>query len=171
MKRIEVDPFDIKSIDKAIYQLNVPFRKWLRERVNRLCEVLAKDYALRTVADEYGYTEGGRITCTAEELPERNGWLVKAEGKGVCFIEYGTGPAAGSASGSIFGSPPPVDISPGSWSSGPEGKGTYQDWLDGGGEEELGPYAWTIQPRSGMYFAFRAATQNVQKVAEEVFRE
>lgn len=159
MRRITIDPFDPMSVSAAIVQL-VSFKSWLRERVDKLCEILAKDYALKTVAEDYGYTEGGSIVCTAEEIP--NGWVVKAEGEGVCFIEYGTGDA--SMSGAILGTPP-VPVFPGSYSN--EHAGTYRAWLESGATE---PYRYEIQPRSGMYFAFRAANDNVQKVAMEVFR-
>lgn len=158
-KKIVIDPFDPASVSKAILEM-YKFKDWLKEKVDELTEKLAKDYALKTVAEDYGYTEGGSIVCTAEEIP--NGWVVKAEGKGVCFIEYGTGDA--SMSGAILGTPP-VDVYPGSYSN--EHAGTYRAWLESGSTE---PYRYEIQPRSGMYFAFRAANDNVRKVAEEVFR-
>lgn len=160
MKRIVIDPFDISSVDKALTQL-ILYKQWLRERVDRLCEILAKDYALRTVADEFGYTEGGRVICTVEEIP--NGYRVVAAGEPVFFLEYGTGPAAGT--GPYLGQPP-VSTHPGSYSDA-EGAGTYGAWVDGGMQ---GEYKYTLQPRAGMYYAFKAATENVRKVAEEVFR-
>lgn len=160
-KKIVIDPFDPVSVSKAILEM-YKFKDWLEEKVKELTEKLAKDYALKTVAVDYGYTEGGSIVCTAEEIP--NGWVVKAEGKGVCFIEYGTGDA--SMSGAILGTPP-VPVYPGSYSASEEGAGTYQAWLESGATE---PYRYEVQPRSGMYFAFRAANENVQKVAMEVFK-
>ncbi len=163
MKHIVIDPLDYHSVEKALRDL-VAYKRWIKERCDELCRRLATDYALRTVADTYGYTEGGRITCTVEEI--ENGYRVVAEGTPVFFLEYGTGPAAGT--GFILGTPP-VSTEPGSYSA--LHAGTYQDWLDGGGEAELGPYKWTIQPRSGMYFAFKAASENVMKVAKEVFSE
>lgn len=159
MKRIVIDPFDISSVDKALTQL-ILYKNWLRERVDRLCDILAKDYALRTVADEFGYTDGGRVTCTVEEIP--NGYRVVAAGEAVFFLEYGTGPAAGT--GPVLGSAP-VSTAPGSWSA--DHAQTYQAWVDGGMQ---GEYKYTLQPRAGMYYAFKAATENVRKVAEEVFR-
>ena len=158
-KKIVFDPFDPASVDRAIFEL-YKFKDWLNEKVKELTEKLAKDYALKTVAEDYGYTEGGSIVCTAEEIP--NGWVVKAEGKGVCFIEYGTGDPAATAI--TFGEVP-VPVGPGTWSA--EHANTYQAWVDGGKE---GPYRDEHEPRSGMYFAFRAANDNVRKVAEEVFR-
>lgn len=159
MKKITIDPFDPVSVSKAILEM-YKFKDWLKEKVDELTERLAKDYALKTVAVDYGYTEGGSIVCTAEEIP--NGWVVKAEGKGVCFIEYGTGDPAERAI--LFGEVP-VPVGPGTWSAGHAG--TYQDWVDGGKAE---PYQYEHEPRSGMYYAFRAANDNVRKVAEEVFR-
>lgn len=160
MRTIVIDPLNIESVARAIDELK-SFQEWLKERVNELCERLAKEYALKTVAEDYGYTEGGSIVCTAEEI--ENGWLVKAEGKGVFFVEYGTGIIAGT--GPILGTPP-VSTEPGSWSA--THAGTYQEWFQGGrnwGE----PYRYEHAPRSGMYFAFQAASENVLKVAEEVF--
>lgn len=158
-KKIVIDPFDPSSVNRAVFEL-YKFKDWLKEKVDELTERLAKDYALKTVAEDYGYTEGGSIVCTAEEIP--NGWVVKAEGKGVCFIEYGTGDA--SMSGAILGTPP-VPVFPGAYSN--EHAGTYRAWLERGATE---PYRYEIQPRSGMYYAFRAANENVQRVAMEVFR-
>lgn len=159
MKRIVIDPFDPKSVDRAVIQL-LQFKTWLKGRVDKLCEVLAKDYALRTVADEFGYTEGGSVVCEAEEI--RNGWVVRASGAPVFFLEYGTGTAAGT--GPVLGSAP-VSTAPGSWSK--DHAQTYQRWVDGGMQ---GPYPYTLEPRAGMYYAFKAASENVQRVAEEVFK-
>ena len=159
MKRIVIDPFSPSSVGAAIIQL-VGFQNWLKERVMKLCEILATDYAMYTVADEFGYTEDGRVVCEVEEIP--HGYVVRAAGEPVFFLEYGTGPSAGS--GPILGEPP-VSTEPGSWSA--LHAGTYQAWLDAGAP---GTYRYEHYPRAGMYYAFRAATQNVQKVAEEVFR-
>lgn len=159
MKRIVIDPFDPVSVSAAIVQL-VQFREELKRKVHKLCEVLARDYALKTVAVDCGYTEGGNIVCEVEEIP--NGYIVRAAGEPVFFLEYGTGPSAGT--GPILGTAP-VSTAPGSWSA--EHAGTYQAWVDAG---MPGPYRYEHAPRAGMYYAFRAATENVQKAAEEVFR-
>ena len=158
-KKIVIDPFSPSSVSSAIFEL-IRFQDWLKAKCDELCRVLAEDYALRTVADDYGYTEGGSIVCTVEEIP--NGYRVVAAGEPVFFLEYGTGPSAGS--GPILGTAP-VSTAPGSWSA--DHAQTYQAWVDGGMQ---GPYKYTIEPRAGMYFAFKAATENVRKVAEEVFR-
>lgn len=164
MKRIVIDPFDPKSVDRAVIQL-LQFKTWLKERVDKLCEVLARDYALRTVADEFGYTEGGSVVCEAEEI--RNGWVVRASGKAVFFLEYGTGTRANT--GPKLGKPP-VETTPGSFSENEAegGKHKWSQWIEEHGTSDGFP--WTIAPRAGMYYAFKAASENVQRVAEEVFK-
>ncbi len=159
MKKITIDPFDPASVNRAVFEL-YKFKDWLKEKVDELTEKLAKDYALKTVAEDYGYTEGGEIVCTAE--PIENGWVVKANGKGVFVLEYGAGDPAGT--GPRLGAPP-VGTWPGAYSD--THAGTYQAWVDAG---RPGHYFYERQPRAGMYFAFRAANDNVQKVAMEVFR-
>lgn len=158
-KRIVIDPLNAAAVGVSVIEF-IRFRQWLTERINRLCETLARDYALKTVADDYGYTEGGEIVCTAE--PIHNGWVVKASGKGVFVLEYGAGDPAGT--GPRLGTPP-VGTWPGAYSD--DHAGTYQAWVDAG---RPGRYFYERQPRAGMYFAFRAANENVQKVAMEVFR-
>lgn len=160
MKKISVDIFDTTSLAHAVIELT-KFKDHVEESSRELCRTLAEDYALKTVAVDYGYTEGGSIVCTAEAIP--GGYSVKAEGRGVYFVEYGTGDSA--MSGAILGTPP-VAAYPGSYSA--EHAQTYQKWATGGYQ---GDYKYERAPRSGMYFAFKAARDNVKNVAEEVFRK
>lgn len=158
-KKIVIDPFDPKSVGFAIVEL-IRFQAWLKQKCDELCKVLATDYALYTVANEFGYTEGGEVVCYVEEI--EHGYRIVAEGRGVFVLEYGAGDPAGS--GPILGTAP-VGAYPGAYSD--THAGTYRAWVDAG---RPGQYYYERQPRAGMYYAFRAANDAVQRVAEEVFK-
>lgn len=94
--KIEIDPFDISSIDKAIKEVE-KIQQNLEEGCKRLVELLAQDGIKEAQArfDASVYAgEKGDITVTSKiEKLSGGGYkaIVNANGENVGFIEFGTG--------------------------------------------------------------------------------
>lgn len=90
--------------------------------------------------------------------------VIYAEGESVAFIEFGSGKKYG------YGHPQASEFGfgPGTWSDGPDGKGHWDDdrgWWYGSGQHSYGN-----PPAMAMYSAVKEITENVTKIAKEVFR-
>ena len=94
--KIEIDPFDISSIDKAIKEVE-KIQKNLEEGCERLVELLAQDGIKKAQAnfDAAVYAgEKGDIEYKTKITKLSNGGykaIVSVEGDTVGFIEFGTG--------------------------------------------------------------------------------
>ena len=89
--------------------------------------------------------------------------VIYAEGESVAFIEFGSGKKYG------YGHPQAGEhgFGPGTWSDGPDGKGHWDDdrgWWYGSGQHSYGN-----PPAMAMYSAVKEITENVTKIAKEVF--
>ena len=94
--KIEIDPFDISSIDKAIKEVE-KIQQNLEEGCKRLVELLAqggiKEAQARFDASVYAGVKG-KIEVKSEIVKLANGGykaIVSANGDNVGFIEFGTG--------------------------------------------------------------------------------
>lgn len=158
MKTIEIDPFDTQSINKAIQELRA-HQEWRKQKIaeyiRKLCE-LGAEAARRT----YGSLVEVSVT------PDGKGII--AEGDQVVFLEFGTGTKTQDHE---LSAPLSIEIVPGSWSEGPEGKHTWSEWLrsqDWAGAMKGYPY--DTQPRPGLYEAYKAIVANQDRIAQEVFK-
>lgn len=157
MKTIEIDPFDLQSINRAIKELKAheTWRKQkITEYIHKLC-VLGASVAKQ----RYGSTVDVHVT------PDGKGII--AEGDQVVFLEFGTGTKTMNHE---LSAPLSIQIVPGSWSEGPEGKHTWSEWLrsqNWAGAMKGYPYDTT--PRPGLYEAYKAIVANQEKIAQEVF--
>lgn len=162
MKTIELDPFDIQSINKAIQALE-DHEKWRKQKIteyiHKLCLVGAA-----AAKQAYGSLVDVHVT------PDGKG--VIAEGDQVIFLEFGTGVKVQDHE---LSSPLPIEIIPGSWSESPEGKHTWSKWLQGGDvhgkwiQRRFDEYPYNTEPRAGMWEAYKAIVAAQDKIAEEVF--
>ena len=89
--------------------------------------------------------------------------VIYAEGESVAFIEFGSGKKYG------YGHPQASEFGfgPGTWSDGPDGKGHWDDdrgWWYGSGQHSYGN-----PPAMAMYSAVKEITENVTRIAKEVF--
>ena len=89
--------------------------------------------------------------------------VIYAEGESVAFIEFGSGAKYG------YGHPTAAEhgFGPGTWSDGDEGKGRWdhpKGWWYGDSEHSYGN-----PPAMGMYKAVQEMTENVTRIAQEVF--
>lgn len=89
--------------------------------------------------------------------------VIYAEGESVAFIEFGSGIKYG------YGHPQAGEFGfgPGTWSDGDEGKGHWDNehgWWYGSGQHSYGN-----PPAMAMYSAVKEITENVTRIAKEVF--
>ena len=90
--------------------------------------------------------------------------VIYAEGESVCFIEFGSGIKYG------YGHPQASELGfgPGTWSDGEQGKGHWDNpkgWYYGSGQHSYGN-----PPAMAMWSAVQEITENVTRIAREVFR-
>ena len=161
--RIYLNPLDVQSVQMAFRELQEylqTFSKKLDELMRRLAEI-----AMQTAQMSYsigGIDGNNDVTVTIE--PIENGYVVRADGKDVYFLEFGTGLAAGDGyDTSVI--EPPVDISPASWSS-TYGTGEFARY--GAWHHDGVKYTMTV-PTMGMYHAVKEVEAQIQRVANEVF--
>ena len=162
MANVQIDVFDIASIHDAVKHLTWFSRKVVEgsnEITRRMAELCA-DTARAAYANNEGNDD---VTVSVEEI--RGGHAVVASGEDVYFLEFGAGVAAGSGYDTSVITPP-VDISPGSWSKtfGTKEFDTYGSW-----HHDKEKYTELV-PKKGMYYGVKAATEQMDKIAEEVFR-
>ena len=89
--------------------------------------------------------------------------VIYAEGESVAFIEFGSGKKYG------YGHPQAGEFGfgPGTWSDGDQGKGHWDNdhgWWYGSGQHSYGN-----PPAMAMYSAVKEITENVTRIAREVF--
>ena len=89
--------------------------------------------------------------------------VIYAEGESVAFIEFGSGKKYG------YGHPQAGELGfgPGTWSDSEQGKGHWDNekgWWYGSGQHSYGN-----PPAMAMYEAVKEITENVTKIAKEVF--
>lgn len=88
--KITVDPFDKKSIDAAIKQIEQYKRDFLKkeqEFTRRLAEIGVRVAQAGFALADYD----GDNDVVVELVPNKNGYCVVAKGETVGFIEFGTG--------------------------------------------------------------------------------
>lgn len=159
-KRISIDPFVPESYDAAIKEIE-DYKKYVDEKSQELCKRLA-EIGL-SVAQIYFIPEAGNSDVTLSIEKVNDGYLLKAEGEDVCFLEFGAGVTAGLGyDTSVI--EPPVDISPGSWSNAHGGMFSRKGYWFYGGK-----IMNSIVPQMGMYHAVSETMQRIAEVAREVF--
>lgn len=90
MKKIIIDPFDSRSIQTAIKELEKE-KSIIQQKTNELNERLANIGLLKAEAiyGEALYDGDNDVTVGTEKTA--SGWLIVAEGQAVAFIEFGAG--------------------------------------------------------------------------------
>ena len=167
-KTIQIE-LNNRSINKAIKELR-QYSAWIQKKEIELRKRLAE--LGRDVAEvrfnNVIPSDGDRITVRVEDDGTKA--TIYAEGTEVVFIEFGTGAKFG------YGHPTAGEygFGPGTWSDGPEGKhhwnektkkGDYKGWWYG----EEGKHTYGNPPAMGMYIAVKEITENVTRIATEVF--
>lgn len=160
MNEIVINPFDIASIQDALKQLEeYDIAKKGDELARRMAEVCAE-----TARSHYRPGDGNEdVTVSVSKV--ENGYEVSAVGDDVYFMEFGAGVSAGAGYDTSVITPP-VDISPGSWSStrGTGEYARYKSW-----HHKKRKYTGLV-PQKGMYYGTKEATERMEEIANEVFR-
>ena len=156
---IVIDPFNPIAVDAAIREIR-EHEKWVKKKSMELCKRLAEIGA--NVASIHFASGNDDVNVTVE--PINNGYAVVARGQSVCFLEFGTGIAAGNGydTNEIT---PPVPIEPKSWSNT---KGTGEFAKYGSWHYQGEKYTMTV-PRMGMYHASVETKRLMEQIAQEVF--
>lgn len=176
MKKVVLNAADPASIIAAVAEI----KKHLADRqskiktyVHRLAEIGAEAarnaYYGGSINPNHMPTNEEGLRVSVQDLP--NGSAIIAQGSQVMFLEFGAGVETKDheLSGTLN-----IEIMPGSWSEGPEGKHTWSQWLDSSGRflgvgRRFSDYPYNRTPRAGMWEAYKAIQAAQQKVAEEVF--
>ena len=108
------------EVTRAIRQLKA-YSAWTKKKSDEVTQRLAQIGATVASIAFTGMMTGDEDPVTVTAEPIDNGYEVKAEGKSVCFLEFGAGLYAGAGYAGPHGE---IDISPGSYSS-TEGSGQY----------------------------------------------
>ena len=161
--KIVIDPFDQKSIDNAIKELE-RYKRWVQEKEEVLRQRLAQLGA--TVASiEFSraiYNGTNDVSVRVEDNGRKA--TIFAEGSAVLFIEFGSGEkyGGGHPDAGKFG------YGPGTWSDGPNGKGHWDDpngWYFSHGQHSFGN-----PPAMAMVHARDAILEQLTAIAREVFK-
>ena len=160
-KTIQVE-LDNKSIDKAVKELRM-YSAWvqrkeaeLRSRLSILGATVASIRFSRAI-----YNGSNDVSVRVDDTGSVA--VIYAEGESVAFIEFGSGKKYG------YGHPQAGELGfgPGTWSDGDQGKGHWDNehgWWFGSGQHTYGN-----PPAMAMYTAVKEITENVTKIAKEVF--
>lgn len=152
-----------KSIGNAIKEVK-KYQKWvavkeaeLRSRLAMMGATVASIQFARAI-----YNGTNDITVRVDNTGSVA--VIYAEGTALLFIEFGSGIRHG------YGHPRAGEFGygPGAYSDGPDGKGHWDNekgWYYGSGQHSYGN-----PPAMAMYRAVQEITENVTKIAKEVFR-
>ena len=158
MKKITV-PLSTAGIERLQKELS-DYRQWQKQKARELAERLADlGVQVARVQFERGSYLGDKDVSVPAE-PRGNGYIVRADGKSVLFIEFGTGITYG------FGHPEAQEhgMGPGTY---PDGKGHWNDprgWYIPGGQHTYGN-----PPAMPMYTARKTIEEELPRIVKEVF--
>lgn len=132
-----------------------------RELARRLAELGVQTAKIRFAAADYAGKKDAVVTAEETE----NGFVVKADGNAVLFLEFGTG-----LHGYGHNEARQFSMGPGTWSDGPNGKGHWNDpkgwWLP---KSAGGGHTHGNAPAMAMYEARREILRRIEEIAREVF--
>lgn len=157
-------PLSTNGIDRLERELE-SYRVWQEKKAGELAERLAA-LGVRTATIRFNATDYVGIrdaSVTAEQAA--NGYVVKADGQSVLFLEFGTG-----LHGYGHMEAREHSMGPGTWSDGPNGKGHWDDphgwWLprSAGGWHTEGN-----RPAMAMYEARKTILRELPRIVKEVF--
>lgn len=183
MKKVLTASLSAQSLDNLAKQLE-EFESDLGEREEFYMELLSEmvESSMKRIYDEAVADANARreaairrgdrpqwevmpITVTHEKLNgEENGYVIKANGKDLVFVEFGTGMYASS---NEFGDNLGIGIYPGSWSRYHER--TWNNWVEKGYPQDEYPY--TIFPANAIPKVMDELVVNAHSLAREVFGE
>lgn len=151
-----------QSITNAVKELR-QYAAWVKQKEDELRSRLATLGATVVSITFSRAIYNGDNDITVDVDDNGSVAVIKASGESVAFIEFGSGAKYG------YGHPQAGEFGfgPGTWSDGPEGKGRWDNpkgWYYASGQHSYGN-----PPAMAMYSAVREITENVTRIAQEVF--
>lgn len=155
-------PLSGRGIERLIRETE-NWKNWQKQKTNELLERLAV-LGASTASIRFSraiYTGLKDVTVTVESIG--NGWLVKAEGQSVLFLEFGSGITYGG------GHPEAAEYGtgPGTY---PQGKGHWDDpkgWYLP--KDKGGGHTYGNPPTMAMYEARKTIEEELSRIVKEVF--
>ena len=147
-----------KDISNAVGDASVSINKYLENVVGRVVKRLAEEVAKPIAQSEFGYD--GEVDVHTERTS--NGYSIIAEGQQVCFLEFGAG--VSTDPNHPFAGKVPFSVHAGSWSESPKGKKQFSTkgyWYYNKQRYE------GIEPRRGLYEAYKAILQEADRITRE----
>ena len=161
MKKVAITLSD-RDINRLLREVE-DWKNWQKRKTDELLERLAV-LGASTASIRFSraiYTGLKDVTVTVE--PMGNGWLVKAEGQSVLFLEFGSGITYGE------GHPEAAEygMGPGTY---PQGKGHWDNpkgWYLP--KDKGGGHTYGNPPTMAMYEARTTIEQELTRIVKEVF--
>lgn len=156
--KIEIE-LNATSINRAIKQIKKLDAEWDR-KIDLLLQRLAVLGATKATLgfSRAVYTGDNDVSISVD--PIENGYVIRASGESVLFIEFGSGVTYG------YGHPKPMQYGPGTY----PGKG---HWDDPNGwylpKDKGGGHTYGNPPAAAMYNAGKDMEREVLRIAREVF--
>ena len=162
MTKVEFNPFDKASIDAAIREIEKQTARLLSKERELRIRLAALGASVAHVQFSGAVYDGvNDVSVRVEDAG--NMAVVYAEGKSVAFIEFGSGAMYGG--GHPLGAE--LGLVPGSWSTGEEGKGHWDD--PEGWYYEHDKKSWGNPPAMAMANARDEMVAQITAIAREVF--
>lgn len=159
---IEIDPFSDASINKALNRLQKIKQEW-NEKVDKFIHEITEVGAWAAAK-----TYGTEVDVRSQDI--NGGRLISANGRMVCFLEFGAGSATDE--GAKYADKMPFPVARGSYSDdrtehggdiGPYAKSGYEYWEFGGVRMTM------VRRRPGMKNAYEAIVNKTPEIAKKVF--
>ena len=154
---------DTKSINKAIKELK-KYERWVEQKSRLLEEKLAvigaNEARIRFTGAYYDGTNDAEISV----FPDKNGWVIKASGQSVCFIEFGAGVYYNGSE--PYPNPRPAGVV-GIGEYG-QGKGKRDGWFFNRDGDPV--FTRGTPAAMPMYHAAREMERSIRMIAQEVFK-
>lgn len=152
-----------RSINRAIREL-ADYQAWVRKKTDelmaRLAEIGAAEASIRFSRAYYSGNHDAEVSAE----PTENGWVIKAQGQAVCFIEFGAG-VYFNGNEPYAGERPNGVAKIGEYGKG-YGKRKAWAYYDKDGNTVLTHGTPAAMP---MYHAGRVIRQEMNRIAKEVF--
>lgn len=159
MKKTKTIQLNADSIGDFINYLKDK-KKWLEKKRDEICEKLA-NIGLEKARVKFSQAKYDGINDTVVQLKKiKNGYVVRAKGENVLFIEFGAGITYG------YGHPDVQKYGPGTY---PNGKGHWNDpkgWYVP--KSKGGYHTFGNPPNAPMYNTMKELEEDVLKIVKEV---
>ena len=160
--QITINPYDKKSINKAIKQVKAYKNRIAKKEAEMLQRLSMLGASVASLGFSRAIYNGENDVNIRVEMVG-NVATIYAEGEAVGFIEFG--------SGARYGDGHPLNgkfgTGPGTWSMSEEGKGHWDNpkgWWYGDGQHSFGN-----PPAMAMYGALNTMTEQIAQIAREVW--